>query len=201
MADVSLVQVVVERFKPGQDQVRASIESDTACACAEYDCPHPHLALKPIDKPDEVWWLNFFESEAHRQAVTDEYAANAPLMKALARNSEKKSVLRIETENSILALCSDNSGCAAPEILGSRFLVLTKAGSTEQCDGTVFEGDGNWTEFQFAKSLVDANQIASKKNAATILSICPSWGRPSSSWIAADPEFWSTNPSAKSLDG
>ena len=85
-----LLQIVREPLKVGEEAAYAAIENETARACAELKCPHPHLALEPLGGPKEVWWLNSFASERDRQRVTEDYLRNGPLMAVLDRNSKRK---------------------------------------------------------------------------------------------------------------
>ena len=66
-----LLQVVRESINVGAEAAYAAVETETARACAELRCPHPHLALEPIRGPREIWWFNLFASEANRQQVID----------------------------------------------------------------------------------------------------------------------------------
>src|SRR5882672_11321412 len=93
VGSTELLQVVREPIAVGDEAAYEAIEDDTARACAEFECPHPHLALEPISGPREVWWLNLFASEDDRRRVVDEYARNAPLMATLVRNSTRKAAV------------------------------------------------------------------------------------------------------------
>jgi hypothetical protein len=46
-----LVQIVKESIKVGREAEYEAIEHDTARACAELNCPHPHLALMLAIRP------------------------------------------------------------------------------------------------------------------------------------------------------
>lgn len=89
----AILQIFREPLRPGSEAAYKTIEDDTARVCAELNCPHPHLAIEPLTGPQEVWWLNVFESEADRQRVENAYAQNRALMAALERNSKRKAAL------------------------------------------------------------------------------------------------------------
>ena len=195
-----LAQVVKEPIKVGDEAAYEAIEQETARACAELNCPHPHLALEPVSGPREVWWLNLFSSEDDRRRVVDDYARNAQLMAVLVRNSQRKAAVTGPVVDLLSTYRPDLSRGAHLELAGARFIVVTINPGVVTSGGAVFEaGDGTRLLLCSARTRQDAERVASEGGATTtVLAIRPSWGVPAKDWIEADPEFWAVNPIAES---
>ncbi len=191
-----ILQIVREPIIAGNEAAYEMIEDETALACAELECPHPHLALETLFGPREIWWLNFFGSEAERLQVTDDYARNAPLMEVLTRNSERKSRLTGEVASLLLTHRPDLSADAGSELWGSRFIVVTVVRGTLEREGSVFEAsDGSYYILQPVRTRGEAERLAAASlPGTTVLAVRPSWGMPAKEWIDADRDFWISNP-------
>ena len=191
-----LLQIVREPIKAGSEAAYEVIESDTAAACAALKCPHPHLALESLVGPREVWWFNFFESEAERLQVSSAYQRNQPLMEVLVRNSEKKSKYTGKTTDMILTYRPDLGRGARWDLSGARFVVVTIVKGAIHTEGSVFSAsDGTCFVVQPVRSLADAEQLAGDAR-AIVLAIRASWGMPAKQWVDADRDFWNVNPAA-----
>jgi len=191
-----ILQVVREPLKVGEEAAYAAIENETARACAELKCPHPHLALEPLGGPKEIWWLNSFASEADRQRVTDDYSRNGPLMAVLERNSKRKASVTGTPVNLVLNYRPDLSRGVRWELACARFVVLTALTGKAPPVGPVFEApDGTRLVLCPAKTREEAERLASAATGkTTVLAVLPSWGMPASDWLDADPDFWAPNP-------
>ncbi len=191
-----VLQIVREPIIAGNEATYEMIEDETALACAEMECPHPHLALETPDGSSEVWWINFFDSDAERLEVTDDYARNRPLMEVLTRNSERKSRLTGEVVSMVLTYRPDLSRDAGWELRGTRFIVVTVIREPIEREGAVFETpDGSYYILNPVRTRDDAERLAaSSLLTATVLGVRPSWGMPAKEWIDADRDFWISNP-------
>ena len=188
-----LLQVVREPINAGDEAAYEEIESETAAACAALKCPHPHLALETLAGQKEIWWFNFFESEAQRLQVTGAYERNRPLMKVLTRNSKRKSSYTGEVTDKILRYRPDLGRGTYWDLLGARYVVVSFGNAAIDSGGPVFEGpDGAYFGVRFFRTLDDAKRIAG--GSATMLGFRPAWGLPVQEWIDADRDFWSVNP-------
>jgi hypothetical protein len=191
-----VVQIVREPIAAGSEATYEAIEQDTARACAELKCPHPHLALEPVDGAREVWWLNVFSSERERQRVVGEYARNVPLMAVLERNSRRKAEVTGPLIDLRYTFRPELSRGSQLELAGARFVVVTINPDVARSDGAVFEAkDGTRILFRAAGTRQDAERGASRGGArTTVLAIRPSWGMPDKDWLDADPVFWEAHP-------
>ena len=187
-----LLQVVREPIKPGNEAAYELVEDETARACVELDCPHPHLALETLAGPKEIWWFNFFKSETERLRVTDDYLRNQRLMKVLIRNNERKAKL---TEKPIDMILRHRPGRGAPfEVAGTRFVVVTITAGAAPTEGESFEApDGSCIALQAAKTRGEAERLAAASPGSTVLAVRPSWGLPAKAWLDADRKFWAVN--------
>jgi len=200
-----ILQLVREFVLPGHEDEYRQVESGTARACAALGCPHPHLALETVEAPMEVWWLNLFESDDHRQRVTRAYVANVELMRALGINGERKARITGRPFDIVTRHRPDLSEHRDLGLAGIRFLAAlivvvsadTGAGSSTLPGGIVFDADDG-TRLTLAPGRSEAEVRAHAPGASigvTILEVQPRWGVPAPEWIAADPEFWTVNPS------
>jgi|SRR5579872_613741 len=193
-----LLQIVRERVKAGSENGYDAIEDERARACAEFKCPHPVLALEPLNGPKEVWWLNSFLSETDRQRVTNAYARNGPLMAAFQRTSGPKANV-VGTSSDLVLRYRPELSRTRWDLAGMRFLVVTAAQGSVLPDGTAFEApDGTRLVLHPAKTRLEAERLASAApGETTVLGVRPSWGFPAKEWIDADPRFWVLNPAVR----
>jgi hypothetical protein len=87
-----ILQIFRERLKPGCEASYSEIEEDTARNSVKLKCPHPYLAIESLTGPKEIWWLNTFDSQEHRQQVEADYAKNHALMRFLSATANAKQV-------------------------------------------------------------------------------------------------------------
>jgi hypothetical protein len=175
-----------------------TIEEEAARICAELSCPHAHLAIESLSGPKEVWWLNFFESEADRAQVTADYEKNPPLVAALGGITSKRTPAVIGDPVDLLASYrADLSGGLSWNPVGARFFAATLTRSDRRIEGAAFEApDGTRFYFRPARTLEEAEALAKAAGASTrVFAVRPYWGMPAKEWILADPEFWKSSPS------
>jgi hypothetical protein len=194
-----LVQLFHERLKPGVEAAYGRIEEDAARICAQLKCPNPYLALESVVGPKEVWWLNAYTSESHKDSVARAYEQNAAAMAALQGITERKKGLTYEPEEFFATYRSDLGDGSSWRMEGTRFFVMIVTGADRKADGCIFETpDGTRFIIATATTRRDANRkAAAAGSSAKVLAIRPSWSLPADAWIAADPGFWRASPAAK----
>ena len=192
MSTARILQIVREPLKPGSEAAYDAIERDQARISKAFGCPHPYLAAESLTGPKEVWWFNAYESEDDQQRVYDEYAKNAPLLEALQKNSAAKTRLTLPAIEVFARYRSHASG-SSPWIGQGRFLVVAVTPDDQAMDGTVFEtADGTRYIVGETRTRADANALQAGVGAeAIVLAVRPDWSFPDSSWLDADPVFWS----------
>ena len=195
----AILQIYRDPLLSGHEATYRAAEEDAARFCAELSCPNPHLAIESLTGPKEVWWLNAYESETHKQQVASGYANNAPLMAALAGITKRREGLIGPSVDLFANYRADLSGGAEWKVAGARFFAVTVTKSAPKSVGSVFEApDGTRFVFRAARTRQEAEALASAAGPETIVfAIRPYWGMPAKAWIAADPEFWKPNPMAK----
>jgi hypothetical protein len=195
----NILLVFREPLKPGLEAEYKAIEDETAQACVELKCPHPHLALEPLTGPREVWWLNAFESDADRLRVEDAYAKNRPLMAALERNSKRKAAVTEPFVSAFVKYRPDLSRGTPWTLVGARFLVVTVTRQDSRAEGSVFDApDGSRYILKPVKTRHQADAEATRAGQeARVFAIRPYWGLPAKAWLEADPDFWKVNPLAR----
>jgi hypothetical protein len=195
---VTILQIYREPVKPGSEAAYRAIEDETARACAELKCPHPHLAMEPLAGPREVWWLNTFASEEERQPVIRDYERNDALMAVLRRSNQRKAGVTGAGTERFLAYRQDLSRGVSWSPAGARFIVVTVTRRDRLPEGAVFEGgDGMRFVLRPAATRDEAEIVAeAAAGETTVFAVRPYWGMPAKEWIAADPEFWQANPVA-----
>lgn len=192
-----ILQIYRDRILAGQEATFRTIEEDAARICVARGCPHPHIAVESLRQPTEVWWLNAYESEAQREQVFAAYGRNAALMAALNEILERKKGVVAVPEEVFATYSPELSVGAESWPCNARFFVIT-TDSPRRPDALVFEApDARRYVFHPARELSVAQAIASERGA--LYAVRPYWGMPAPEWIAADPEFWSVNPAARSV--
>ncbi len=182
-----ILQIYRDRLKPQSRGAYDEVERDIARACVELGFPHAYLAIEPLAGPEEVWFLNGWESEAEQKQVADDYAKNAPLVAALERNAKRKASLILAPVEVFGRYRLELSG-GTPWSMGlGRFLAIAETKVERQIDGTVFETpDGTKFVISPAKTRREAEAVAG----ARVFGVRPDWSKPAPEWIAADPDFW-----------
>lgn len=195
----AILQIYRDPLVSGQEATYRTAEEDAARICAELNCPNPHLALESLTGQKEVWWLNAYESETHKQAVASGYTNNAPLMAALGEITRRREGLVGPPIDLFANYRADLSAGAEWKVAGARFFVVTVTRSAPKSVGSVFEApDGTRFVFRAARTRPEADALASVAGPETIVfAIRPYWGMPTKAWIAADVEFWKPNPMAR----
>lgn len=179
-------------LKPGSEATYKALEEDAARICAELKCPNPHLAIESLTPPTEVMWLTAFDSDAEKQKIIDDYAANRPLTAALAGITKRREGLLTTDVDMFTAYRDDLSRGAPWNPAGARFVVVTMTTRGDRSEGSVFEApDGLRFALRAFRMREPAEAAAAEAGPeARVFAVRPYWGMPAKEWIAADPEFW-----------
>jgi hypothetical protein len=189
-------QVYLDSVRPGGEAIFKVIEEDAARICAEMQCPNAHMALESLTSPKEVWWLTPYDSGAERERVAAAYAANPELVAALQGIDERKKAVTGMPVNLFVNHRQDESGSVRWQFAGARYVVVTVTKQVRSVEGVMFmAADGTRFIFRMAGTLEQAKGMVTAPD-ARIFAIRPYWGMPAKEWIAADPDFWATNPMA-----
>lgn len=192
-----ILQVHRDRVKPGCERIYTIAEQEAARICAERGCPHPHLAIESLSAPMEVWWLNGFESEEHRQRIVDAYQGNVPLMEGLAHIRTRREGL-LDLDIDVFVHYKPELSQGPRTVAAARFIAVTVTTQDHLPPGAVFESaDGTRYVFMPTASAEQASAASAGSNAnAVVFAVRPYWGMPAREWIAADADFWRPSPVA-----
>jgi hypothetical protein len=194
-----ILQIHRDFLGPGNHATYRRIEQDIARVCVELGFPHAYLAIEPLTGPEEVWFLNGWESEAEQKEIADAYAKNAPLVAALEMNGKRKAGL-ISKAVEVFANYRQDLSRGEPWSMGlGRFLVITVTQDDRRFDGTVFQTlEGTKFVLLPAKTREEADAKAVKLGVeARVFAVRPYWSSPAEEWISADPVFWKSSPARK----
>jgi hypothetical protein len=192
IAQPRALQIHCDRLKPSADSEYTKIEEDAARTCARLKCPNPYLAIRALNGPDEVWILNFYDSDAEIARVARAYE---PLASEMGRIAERKKNLVLAPEDLLAYLQDDISAGAANLLTGARFISFTT---------TTFDPDhlkySDLTIRGWVFRLVsDASMLVvtpsrelpgSADPKTRLFMIVPGMSFPAPAWIEADPQFW-----------
>jgi len=194
-----LLEIYREPLKQGGEAAYRAIEEDTARITAEFNFPHPHLAIETVAGSKEVWWLNAWESHDERVWVSTEYAKNRLMARAMERNSRRKQKLVVRPTDIFLNHRADLSHGGSWKLAGARFVVVTITKRDSLPEGSVFEApEGTRFVVGAVHTYQEADALRVAAGSETrIFAVRPYWGMPAKEWIAADREFWRANPMAR----
>jgi hypothetical protein len=194
-----LLLIVRERLRPGAEAAYGDAESAIAEASARLGCPHPYLALAPVDGTPEIWWLNTFSSGEEQAQVNAAYARNLPLMAALQTLGGQKQRF-VEEVTTVLATRGAEPGRDPLNVCGARFLVVSRTPLADAGSVAFESPEGEHFVFTAAANREGAERIAAAAPGAAILGVQPQWSFADAAWIAADRDFWSACPRARATE-
>jgi hypothetical protein len=121
----AIVYLYREPVRPGRMAKVVHIEEDAACFCATARCPNPYLAFTSITGPDEIWWINGFDSVDTMEKVWHEYAANEQIAQELSRVAENKADLVFPAQIMVARYRDDLSFSASTTFAYARFISIS----------------------------------------------------------------------------
>jgi hypothetical protein len=194
-----LLLVVREELKPRSVRQYRRLETNIARHCARLRCPHPYLALESMTSPKVVWWLNAFDSLAEKERVERAWRRNEAAMQALQKLSRRKKALTRQPITLLTKYRGDLSRAASWKMSGARYFVVRLTKEESPSGHSVFEApDGIRFVFAPVASRQEADRQAKLAGpGAQVLAVRPGWSLPAEAWVAADPEFWKSNPPAR----
>jgi hypothetical protein len=112
---------------------------------------------------------------------------------------KRKEAFRRALATTLTKYRPDLSGGTAWRTKGARFFVINTARAARERAGPVFESsDGERFVVAPAVSRAAADRIAARAGpGSVVLGVQPQWSFPARAWIAADPDFWKSNPVAR----
>ena len=187
-----ILLIAREPIRPGAEAEYDRIETDTARLAVKFACPHPYLALEPLSgAKNEVWWFNWFASQAEVESVGEAYTKNEAWNAALTKNQKLKAPLtgKIVEELADHEPHSDAQPWAAGR---ARYVVVAMNPATHLGGSNVFKGrDGTRYEILTMKTREEA-QRAARGTDFVVLEVMPRWSFPAKEWVEAEPELWKT---------
>lgn len=192
IAQPHALQIYRDRLKPSAEPAYTKIEEDAARTCARLKCPHPYLAIRSIDRPGDVWVLNFYDSDAEITRVAREYE---PLASEMGLIAERKKALVLTPQESLAYLQEDITAGPANLLAGARFISFTTATvDPDHLQYTELAATG-WvyrlvTEATMLVITPAHAQPMPASPQTRVFKVIPGMSYPAPSWIAADPEFW-----------
>jgi hypothetical protein len=185
-----ILQITIERIKPGGEAEYGVIEERLAEVCARLGCPNAYLAQLSVDEPKEVWWFVMYPSQADIDRVAQAYEQNQPLLKAMRELAALKKDITDEPIAYFTSYRADLSGDPTWRVGSEAFTVIATAPDLSR--GAVFEApDGTRFEIVTETKHADASSAAARLGpTARVFEVRPTWSKPDDAWKAANPELW-----------
>jgi hypothetical protein len=185
-----ILQITIERIKPGALGEYGAIEERLAEVCDRLGCPNSYLALLSADEPKEVWWFVMYPSQAEVDRVARAYEQNQPLLSAMRELAALKKDITEEPIAYFTTYRTDSSDESPWKVGREPFTVI--ATGTELAGPATFEApDGKRFAISSAATTAGASVAAEKLGStARIFEIRPSWSKPDDAWTAGNPELW-----------
>jgi hypothetical protein len=101
------------------------IEEDAARFCAAAHCPNPYLAITSITGPNEICWINGFDSAETMEKVWHDYAANAEIAGHLEVVAQQKADLVLPSRISLARFRDDLSFSTNVTFAYTRFIAIS----------------------------------------------------------------------------
>lgn len=134
-----LVFICREQIKPGRLSAVVSLEESAAQFCVKAGCPNPYVALQSISGPDEIWWINGFDSAEAMEKTMHDYAANTQIAAQLSLVAEKKADLVFPAVNLLARFREDLSLSSGATFAYARYISITvvqvRPGQTSAYEG------------------------------------------------------------------
>ena len=120
-----LVQIYRERVKPGRMSKVVQIEEAAAGFCAKAGCPNPYLAITSMTGPNEIWWINGFDSAETMEKILRAYAANTQIMDQLDVVAQNKADFVFPSVNLLARFREDLSVASNTTFAYARYISIT----------------------------------------------------------------------------
>jgi hypothetical protein len=192
-----VLQLVVERIKPGREQRYDAIEKELADVCERRNCPNAYLALESFTAPKEIYWLTAYRTAADVERVAAAYASNALLRAEMYELTVQKNELVEQPPSQVMLEHRADASDGSPWLIGILPFAIIVEGlegaDAAASGGTVFEAaNGMRLVFVPAANAEDANAIAPALGpGAKRFMVRPEWSKPTAQWIIANPALWS----------
>jgi hypothetical protein len=187
-----VLQLVIERIKPGNEARYDAIERQLAVLCKER-CPNAYLALESFATPKEIYWLTAYRTAADVERIAAAYASNALLRADLQALSAPKDEL-VESAVTLMLEHRETLSDTSPWLVGILpYAVIVEGRDAVTSGGAVFEApDGMRLVFAPAANAEDANAVAAALGpGAKPFAVRAEWSKPTAAWIIANPALWS----------
>lgn len=120
-----LVFICREQVKPGRMPKVVQIEESAAEFCGKAGCPNPYIALKTITGPDEIWWINGFDSTETMEKTMHDYAANTQITDQLNIVAQSKADFVFPAVNLLARFREDLSVPSSTTFAYARYVSIT----------------------------------------------------------------------------
>ncbi len=183
-----ILQITVERVKPGAEADYGRIEERLKDVCIKMSCPNAYLALESVEGPKEVWWLVMYGSEDDVERVAAEYAANEQLLKEMsALNALKKNITYAPISH-----MTTRQGAPWPWRIGAELFAVIAPVEDFSHPGVFESKDGARFAIVSAATRAAADaEAAALGTAARVFATRPEWSKPDDAWVDANPQLWS----------
>lgn len=119
----AFIYVYREQVRPGRMAALVRIEEDAARFCAKANCPNPYFAITSMTGPNEVWWINGFDSIDTMEKVWHDYAANQEIAQELNSVAENKADF-VFPSDTLIARFRDDLSFSSTQV-SPRFLSIS----------------------------------------------------------------------------
>jgi hypothetical protein len=113
-----------EEVKPGGMGKLVHIEEEAASFCAKMHCPNPYVAISSFTGPNEIWWINGFDSAETMEKVWRDYAANAEISSYLDTVAGQKADLVFPSRTLLARFREDLSFSSGMTFAYTRFVSI-----------------------------------------------------------------------------
>ena len=120
-----LVYVYREQVRPGRMLKVVQIEESAAQFCAKAGCPNPYVAITTITGPNEIWWINGFDSAEAMEKTMHDYAANTQITDQLNMVAQAKADLVFPATNLVARFREDLSVSSNSTFAYARYISIT----------------------------------------------------------------------------
>jgi hypothetical protein len=121
-----LLYVYREQIKPGRMAVVVHLEEEAARFCAKANCPNPYVAVSSITGPNEIIWMNGFDSAETMERVMGAYASNAEISAQLNAVAEQKAELVFPASVLLARFRDDLSFSSGITFATAHYLAMTE---------------------------------------------------------------------------